>query len=147
MQGVRNLKLMSCRFTISIRDLLSWVMFVNATVSCTEDIEMTIDDGDNNTSSKTITLEEAYVHGACLVFIDAIGSGNTAFAGNKLADAVKKDCIKFLSQQVGFKDFSISNNMYTDNNLMFGLHPFFINKGNFCCCYYRNVLYKKILLH
>lgn len=46
------------RFTISIRDILTWVNFLN---SCGEAVD----------------LSEAYVHGACLTFLDSLGSGIT----------------------------------------------------------------------
>lgn len=46
------------RFTISIRDILTWVNFVN---SCAEIVD----------------ISEAYVHGACLTFLDSLGSGVT----------------------------------------------------------------------
>lgn len=46
------------RFTISVRDILTWVGFLN---SCTEMVDIT----------------EAYVHGACLTFLDSLGSGVT----------------------------------------------------------------------
>lgn len=47
------------RFTISIRDILTWVNFLNA---CLDQI------GYNN----------AFIHGACLTFLDSLGSGVTA---------------------------------------------------------------------
>lgn len=46
------------RFTISVRDILTWVNFFN---SCAEMVDIT----------------EAYVHGACLTFLDSLGSGVT----------------------------------------------------------------------
>lgn len=126
------------RFTISIRDLLSWVMFINATVennnnAINNDVameeELNADDEDSSGGEKRITAEEAYVHGACLVFIDAIGSGNTAFGGNRLAEVVKKECITFLSAQVGSQGFAITKSLYTNTVAKFGIHPFLIEKG------------------
>lgn len=46
------------RFTISIRDILTWVNFINV-------------------SSDNIDISEAYIHGACLTFLDSFGSGVT----------------------------------------------------------------------
>lgn len=46
------------RYTISIRDILTWVDFVNICV-------------------KHVNVGEAYIHGACLAFLDSLGSGIT----------------------------------------------------------------------
>lgn len=62
------------RATVSIRDLLSWVNFVNVT-------SKTVDsDGDDKmeadtTGSNRLEPAVAYVHGACMTFLDALGSG------------------------------------------------------------------------
>lgn len=47
-----------CRYTISIRDILTWVNFINI-------------------STKYVHIGDAYIHGACLVFLDSLGSGVT----------------------------------------------------------------------
>lgn len=47
------------RFTVSIRDILTWVSFIN---TCSEKVE----------------VSDAYIHGACLTFLDSLGSGVTA---------------------------------------------------------------------
>lgn len=114
------LMLLVFRFTISIRDLLSWVMFINATVNYTM-----IDHADR----PFVTPEEAYIHGACLIFIDAIGSGNTAFSGKRQADVVKRECIDFLCAQVDIKDFVVCNKSYINTVAEFGIHPFLVEKG------------------
>lgn len=52
------------RFTISIRDVLTWVAFVNIS-TCKE----------NNITKLNIT--DAYYHGAFLTYVDSLGSGLT----------------------------------------------------------------------
>ena len=64
------------RSTISIRDLLCWVHFINATVrpskhSNNEDME--VDSPKKAVSQLSTPL--AYIHGACMIFLDALGSG------------------------------------------------------------------------
>lgn len=51
------------RFTVSIRDILTWVNFINA---CTGKDEVS-----------RLTVSDAYLHGACLTYIDSLGSGLT----------------------------------------------------------------------
>jgi midasin len=57
------------RFTISVRDILSWVNFINA---CTED-----DNKGESLGTRKLDLATAYIHGACLTFLDSFGSGIT----------------------------------------------------------------------
>lgn len=56
---------------MSVRDILSWVNFINA---CTEN-----EDGENEIhGAKKLDLATAYIHGACLTFLDSLGSGITS---------------------------------------------------------------------
>lgn len=52
------------RLTVSIRDVLSWVKFINICLA-------------DNEKSK-LNLCDAYYHGACLTYIDSLGSGLTS---------------------------------------------------------------------
>nr|KAG5703293.1 hypothetical protein BaRGS_025535 [Batillaria attramentaria] len=52
------------RCTVSIRDILSWVYFIN---SCSQL------DGEGHASDK-LEPSVAYIHGACLVFLDSLGA-------------------------------------------------------------------------
>lgn len=47
------------RFIVTIRDILTWVNFLNICV-------------------KNIGIVDAYIHGACLTFLDSLGSGITS---------------------------------------------------------------------
>ncbi|KAI0224026.1 Midasin [Lamellibrachia satsuma] len=86
------------RATVSIRDLLSWVNFVNVT-------SKTVDsDGDDKmeadtTGSSRLEPAVAYVHGACMTFLDALGSGVMGNSGMSSA-ATKSACLRFLLKQV-----------------------------------------------
>lgn len=51
------------KLTVSVRDMLTWVNFIN---TCTVDV-----------SSSMLTTGDAYYHGACLTYIDSLGSGST----------------------------------------------------------------------
>lgn len=51
------------KLTVSIRDVLTWVDFINA---CTR-----------GSLLSRLTVGEAYYHGACLTYIDSLGSGST----------------------------------------------------------------------
>jgi len=51
------------KFTVNIRDIFTWVEFINI---CTSDALMS-----------KLTIAEAYYHGACLTYLDSLGSGCT----------------------------------------------------------------------
>lgn len=59
------------RFTVSVRDILSWVNFINA---CMEDQNSEAE----SHGTKKLDLAMAYIHGACLTFLDSFGSGITS---------------------------------------------------------------------
>ena len=58
------------RCTVSIRDILSWVNFINVT---TQFIESEMETNCNDCQS--LEPIQSYFHGACLVFLDALGAG------------------------------------------------------------------------
>lgn len=51
------------KLTVSIRDVLTWIDFINVSTA--------------SISSSKLTIGEAYYHGACLTYIDSLGSGTT----------------------------------------------------------------------
>ncbi|ABN66318.2 large protein with a conserved N-terminal domain, a central AAA ATPase domain composed of 6 tandem AAA protomers, and a C-terminal M-domain midas sequence motif-containing protein [Scheffersomyces stipitis CBS 6054] len=96
---------------ISLRDILAWVQFIN---SC----------------GNRATSEEALLHGASMVFIDALGTNNTAFLAEnevKLREQ-KVECVSALSEFSGKDLLSIYSNSFevslTDSNVSAG--PFSI---------------------
>ena len=54
---------------MSVRDILSWVNFINVT-AYVSDSPMEIVSG-----AHFLSPVQSYVHGACLVFLDALGAG------------------------------------------------------------------------
>ena len=56
-----------CRCTVSIRDILSWVNFINLTSKTLHD--------DDSVQYNKLDPPLAFIHGACLVFLDGLGSG------------------------------------------------------------------------
>ena len=117
---------------MSIRDLLSWVNFINtcsfsATHSDMEDKVL-------------LPPALAYVHGACLVFLDALGSGSSlsVSASSSSSSGTVKDayqaCFEFLSSQVEQSKeaegcFEEQNGITSDRTDVFGISPFFIPRG------------------
>ena len=71
---------------MSIRDILTWVYFIN-TLTCgrsdTEVLDSAMDiadvgvEMDTNATSKgrKLSLASSYIHGACMVFLDGLGAG------------------------------------------------------------------------
>ncbi|XP_077869169.1 midasin [Saccoglossus kowalevskii] len=121
------------RCTISIRDILSWVTFVNTV--CVESIE------DENHS---LDPAVAYIHGACLVFLDGLGAGTTS-GSSQTSEKARRSCLKYLQTQMyamAAIQIDLSSlvlnvthgKMETTNPIVltetqFGIHPFFIRKG------------------
>lgn len=117
----------------SIRDLLSWVQFINTFCKKVHKSNiryenMETDDLGNEARNKDNQSEEAYIHGACLVFVDAIGSGNIPNVIGTNVREVHSECIKYLQSQVGFNEVH-GGNKYEASEDVFGIHPFFIEKG------------------
>ena len=125
---------------MSIRDILSWVNFINTCSLSTIQDDMDVDTGDKVLLSPAL----AYVHGACLVFLDALGSGLTSIVSSSSSSsscAVKdayQACCDFLRRQLeqddetkqcsvdpGMEQIGNTNNR-TD---LFGISPFFIPRG------------------
>ncbi|XP_056015325.1 midasin-like isoform X2 [Ostrea edulis] len=61
------------RCTVSIRDILSWVNFIN---TCS--IKITPDAMETEPEYNQFEPAVALIHGACLVFLDGLGAGNTS---------------------------------------------------------------------
>ncbi|KRT79113.1 AAA protein, partial [Oryctes borbonicus] len=107
------------RFTISIRDILTWVNFMN---TCSEFVE----------------LDVLYVNGACITFLDSFGSGVTSTESNNILKAFKEKSYKFITEQL--KTYDISRNVSFEDVIMverrgnqFGINPFFIEIGPGIC--------------
>ena len=57
---------------MSIRDILSWVQFINV---CSKTIE--VDQMSEESGYNQLEPAVAYIHGACLVFLDGLGAGKS----------------------------------------------------------------------
>lgn len=108
------------RCTVSIRDVLSWVDFINTCSS--------------GANAGALDPAVAYIHGACLVFLDSLGTGLTSYTDTLQAASTRDSSLSFLKSQVG-KDFSAltdevaaGTSVYSEED-KFGISPFFIKKG------------------
>eukprot|EP00795_Rhopilema_esculentum_P017643 gene17642-9287_t len=108
------------RVTISIRDFLSWTEFVNKTC-------MTYADEDQ--SAMTLSPQVAYIHGAFLVFIDAIGSGSSWSGPNFSLEVARKACLSFLKSQVEIQADLLRYEFLLNHQFLFGISPFVISRG------------------
>ncbi|KAF7997921.1 hypothetical protein HCN44_009319 [Aphidius gifuensis] len=106
------------RFTVSIRDIMTWVNFINA---C-----------DGNLQTK-LNIGDAYFHGACLTYIDSLGSGSTGAENISKLQEFRKLSIEYLQLQSA--ELSSDNQMIIeteykqDNDNTFGIEPFYIPRG------------------
>uniref|UniRef100_A0A8C5T387 Midasin n=1 Tax=Malurus cyaneus samueli TaxID=2593467 RepID=A0A8C5T387_9PASS len=119
---------------LSVRDVLSWVNFMNVMV-------------ENESSSAkgcsrlNISPVMSFIHAACLVYIDGIGSGTTSCSADTALLAREK-CLTFLCEKMSQffeltdyqkKELKIYDRtkekdfVWMDNFI--GIHPFFIPRG------------------
>uniref|UniRef100_T1J0I3 Midasin n=1 Tax=Strigamia maritima TaxID=126957 RepID=T1J0I3_STRMM len=114
------------KYKISIRDILSWVHFINTTTKLSQ-----------------LSVTSAYIHGACLVFLDLIGTSSIGFINEVEINRIRQTCIEFLLAQmkevcgceVTNEDFGLFEHKSTEqvevhsNETQFGVDPFYIVKG------------------
>ncbi|KAG5541983.1 hypothetical protein RHGRI_021724 [Rhododendron griersonianum] len=117
--------------TLTVRDLLSWLAFIDATAG-------------------NLPPEDALIHGAFLVLLDGISLGSGISKGH--AGELRERCMSFLLEQLKMScssldcsnlsvmanyawsdvrssaDTSCDDNMQCDN--LFGIHPFYIANGD-----------------
>nr|XP_036870003.1 midasin [Manis javanica] len=118
------------RCVVSIRDILSWVNFMN-----------TMGEEAALKRPETISTVTSFVHAACLVYIDGIGSGVTT-SGFGTALLARKQCLKFLIKKLSKivrltecqkKELKIYDRLkakeFTGIENLWGIHPFFIPRG------------------
>ncbi|XP_036269995.1 midasin isoform X3 [Pipistrellus kuhlii] len=118
------------RCVVSIRDILSWVNFMN-----------TMGEEAALKRPETISTVTAFVHAACLVYIDGIGSGVTS-SGFGTALLARKECLKFLIKKLSKivrltecqkNELKIYDRLkakeFTGIDNRWGIHPFFIPRG------------------
>nr|XP_023017788.1 midasin [Leptinotarsa decemlineata] len=103
------------RLTISIRDILTWVTFLN---TCVDKMD----------------ISEAYIHGAYLTFLDSLGSGTTSIESLKHLELFRNNCQQFLTNQVSHLGLTQSTSLKTELTVekignKFGINPFYVDIG------------------
>uniref|UniRef100_UPI00398F5005 midasin isoform X2 n=1 Tax=Pristiophorus japonicus TaxID=55135 RepID=UPI00398F5005 len=123
-----------CRCVLSIRDILSWVNFMNVTTKNTTSEDMDLD-GSSGFQLDPVT---GFIHAACLICIDGLGSGST-FCAPEATLAARKACLNFLFDKLS-KITKLKKHMWSMLNSYdqkrkrkvlwtkryFGIHPFYI---------------------
>ncbi|XP_028858240.1 midasin [Denticeps clupeoides] len=87
---------------LSVRDILSWVNFLNQV--CEKDVDGFMTMGEDEEEEEVewdlrLDTVTAFVHAACLVYVDGIGSGLTALAAEN-AFLARRACLDFLKQRL-----------------------------------------------
>lgn len=109
------------KFPFSIRDLLSWVQFINVTVA-----------------KNLLDPSEAYVHGACMTFLDCFGTALTGHIEPETLILLRKTAIKFLLNQIGNEYTETLRDTLSGKHSQFkaesdgekfGIKPFYIEVG------------------
>ncbi|XP_029162996.1 midasin-like [Nylanderia fulva] len=112
------------KLTVTIRDVLTWVDFINTCTQC-------------DTLVSKLSVGEAYYHGACLTYIDSLGSGCTGSESiGKLRDFAEA-ALRFISSEVentiksdlNMETSRINEKAVMDASDVFGISPFYIKKG------------------
>ncbi|KAL5010016.1 hypothetical protein ScPMuIL_012321, partial [Solemya velum] len=80
------------RCTVSIRDILTWVKFLNTTC--------TLPDGNDGKDGGYLMTPLALIHGACLVFLDGLESGLAGRSQLLEVSLAKEAALKYLLQQI-----------------------------------------------
>ncbi|XP_030636974.1 midasin [Chanos chanos] len=128
---------------LSVRDILSWVNFLNQVSERDEDGFMTMGGAEEEEPEWNLRLDTvtAFIHAACLVYVDGIGSGTTVSAAEN-ALAARKACLGFLRQRLGritqldeemrdalrVYDISLPREPQWGEDF-FGIDPFYIASG------------------
>ncbi|XP_036943295.1 midasin isoform X1 [Acanthopagrus latus] len=132
------------RCILSVRDILSWVNFLNIVCERDEDGFMTMgamEDEDEAEWDLRLDTVTAFIHAACLVYIDGIGSGTTVSCADSALMA-RRLCLGFLQQRLS-KMTNLDQEMLDalrvyDSNVprepqwgedFFGIDPFYIALG------------------
>ncbi|XP_076872534.1 midasin isoform X2 [Brachyhypopomus gauderio] len=133
------------RCILSIRDILSWVDFLNAVCERDEERDdngfLSLGDEEEPEWDLRVDTVTAFVHAACLVYVDGIGSGTTGSAAESVA-AARRACLAFLEAGLR-KVTSLDEKMREalrvyDTSLLreprwgddfFGIEPFYIIAG------------------
>uniref|UniRef100_A0A8C5QIK7 Midasin n=1 Tax=Leptobrachium leishanense TaxID=445787 RepID=A0A8C5QIK7_9ANUR len=122
------------RCILSIRDILSWVNFMNVTAAVKDELE--------ELEESRLDTVTAFLHAACLVYIDGLGSGTT-FCSADSATLSRKECMRFLHAKLAeidcvTEDVRSELGIYNGSKersvewsgTHFGIRPFYIQIGS-----------------
>ncbi|KAM4633655.1 midasin [Polymixia lowei] len=132
------------RCILSVRDILSWVNFLNTVCERDEDGFMTMgamEDEEEAEWDLRLDTVTAFIHAACLVYVDGIGSGTTVSCADN-ALLARRLCLGFLQRRLS-KMTQLDQEMLDalrvyDTSLprepqwgddFFGIDPFYIALG------------------
>lgn len=99
-------KLLYHSVPISVRDILSWIKFINQSVV-------------------KLGPESSFYHGVCLVFLDGIGCGSGEV--ERISRSAAETFISSLFNKYGKK---LRKPAVTAENGFYGISPFYIEKGS-----------------
>lgn len=131
------------RCILSVRDILSWMNFMNTVCEKDEDGFMTMGELEEEEPEWDLRLDTvtAFIHAACLVYVDGIGSGTTVSAAEN-ALVARKACLEYLEKRLSriteldeemqdalkVYDSSVSREPQWGEDF-FGIDPFYIAAG------------------
>ncbi|TRZ01341.1 hypothetical protein DNTS_001208 [Danionella cerebrum] len=131
------------RCILSVRDILSWVNFMNTVSERDEDGFMTMGEIEEEEPEWDLKLDaiSAFIHAACLVYVDGIGSGTTVSAAEN-ALVARQLSLEYLKRRLSsiaeldeemqdalsVYDTSISREPQWGEGF-FGIDPFYIGSG------------------
>ncbi|XP_028296182.1 midasin isoform X2 [Gouania willdenowi] len=132
------------RCILSVRDILSWVHFLNVVCERDEDGFMTmgaLEDEEEAEWDLRLDTVTAFIHAACLVYIDGIGSGTTVSCADN-ALVARRLCLCFLQERLSkmtrldqdmlealrVYDSSLAREPQWEEDF-FGIDPFYIALG------------------
>ncbi|XP_052242535.1 midasin-like [Dreissena polymorpha] len=85
------------RCTVSIRDILTWVQFIN---TCSRKVSSADAMETDDVTLNQLDPAVAYIHGACLVFLDGLGAGTTSQGKDVVVGQLRAASLGFLIRQV-----------------------------------------------
>ena len=103
------------RVLVSVRDVLMWVRFMNATVS-------------------SLTPVQSFIHGAHLVFLDALGCGSAmsaAASGKQVKETACQHMRAVLEKHLAGSDDDVEClGEFSHQGDLCGIPPFMISRGS-----------------
>eukprot|EP00794_Sanderia_malayensis_P000583 gene583-1243_t len=116
------------RATISIRDLLCWVDFINTV--CDRNKGRKEEPNSNANNNNNLHPKLGFIHGAFLVIIDSLGTGNSWYGPSFSLEQARDACLSFLKLHTGWSNDVPRCGIIRNDAGYFGMSPFFIQRGN-----------------